>query len=196
VSDTDRGPFRRFPWIQLAFCIACLAMTGWTWMQYSYAWKVTPTDLQLRDTSGIVPVPSPYHDRYVCLTCSITMEAWNAVTVGTPIYLGPVPEGQVGIPVVEPTDSRTVSYVLARRDELRAGTVQVCGRVIWTEEVEFSADFPVSEYPIPPKDCVNANASRLHPASVSGLVVGAMGCFIFGLYLRRWLRERRATALP
>jgi len=26
------------------------------------------------------------------------------------------------------------------------------------------------------------------------LVVGAMGCFIFGLYLRRWLRERKALA--
>ncbi len=36
--------------------------------------------------------------------------------------------------------------------------------------------------------------SRLHGASISGLVVGAMGCFIFGLYLRGWLRERKALA--
>jgi hypothetical protein len=36
--------------------------------------------------------------------------------------------------------------------------------------------------------------SRFHPASVAGLVVGAMGCFIFGLYLRSWLRERKALA--
>jgi hypothetical protein len=34
-------------------------------------------------------------------------------------------------------------------------------------------------------------ASRFHPASVYGLVAGATGCFIFGLYLRAWLRERR-----
>jgi len=27
---------------------------------------------------------------------------------------------------------------------------------------------------------------------VAGLVVGAMGSFIFGLYLRRWLREQNA----
>jgi hypothetical protein len=29
---------------------------------------------------------------------------------------------------------------------------------------------------------------------VACLVVGAMGCFVFGLYLRRWLRERKAAA--
>jgi len=29
---------------------------------------------------------------------------------------------------------------------------------------------------------------------VAGLVVGAMGVFIFGLYLRRWLRERDSAA--
>jgi len=35
-------------------------------------------------------------------------------------------------------------------------------------------------------------ASRFHPASVAGLVVAAMGMFVFGLYLRSWLHERRA----
>jgi hypothetical protein len=37
-------------------------------------------------------------------------------------------------------------------------------------------------------------APRVHPASVAGIIVGAMGCFIFGLYLRRWLIERKAVA--
>jgi hypothetical protein len=41
---------------------------------------------------------------------------------------------------------------------------------------------------------MSVGGSRFHPASVAGLVVGAMGCFIFGLYLRRWLRERKAAA--
>jgi hypothetical protein len=41
---------------------------------------------------------------------------------------------------------------------------------------------------------VDTTASRFHPASVAALVVGAMGCFIFGLYLRAWLRERKALA--
>jgi hypothetical protein len=38
------------------------------------------------------------------------------------------------------------------------------------------------------------NVHPLHRASIAGLVVGAMGCFIFGLYLRRWLVERKALA--
>jgi len=29
---------------------------------------------------------------------------------------------------------------------------------------------------------------------VDGAVGGAMGCFIFGLYLRRWLRDTKALA--
>jgi len=41
---------------------------------------------------------------------------------------------------------------------------------------------------------LDTTASRFHPASVAGLVVGAMGCFIFGLYFRRWLCERKALA--
>ena len=41
---------------------------------------------------------------------------------------------------------------------------------------------------------IDTAASRFHPASVAGLVVGAMGCFIFGLYLRAWLCERKAAA--
>jgi hypothetical protein len=41
---------------------------------------------------------------------------------------------------------------------------------------------------------VDATASRWHPASIAGLVVGAMGVFIFGLYLQGWLRGRKALA--
>jgi len=37
---------------------------------------------------------------------------------------------------------------------------------------------------------VSTGHSRWHPASVAGLVVAAFGTFVFGLYLRRWLKER------
>jgi hypothetical protein len=33
----------------------------------------------------------------------------------------------------------------------------------------------------------DVDAHRLSGASVAGLVVGVMGCFILGLYLKRWL---------
>ncbi len=46
VTNTESAsPFRRFPWIQLVFCLACLTMTAWTWMRYSYAWDLTPAQL-------------------------------------------------------------------------------------------------------------------------------------------------------
>lgn len=38
---------------------------------------------------------------------------------------------------------------------------------------------------------VDITASRLHGASIAGLVVGAMGVFVFTVALRHWLRERR-----
>jgi hypothetical protein len=41
---------------------------------------------------------------------------------------------------------------------------------------------------------VDAGASRFTGASIAGLVVGAMGFFIFGLYHRRWLIEMKALA--
>jgi hypothetical protein len=37
----------------------------------------------------------------------------------------------------------------------------------------------------------DTTASRFHPASVAGLVVGAMGLFVFGTALRQYLRERK-----
>ncbi len=37
-------------------------------------------------------------------------------------------------------------------------------------------------------------ASRFYPASVAGLVVGAMGLFVFGLYLRSWFIGRKTLA--
>lgn len=41
---------------------------------------------------------------------------------------------------------------------------------------------------------VDETRSRWTGASVAGLVVGAMGAFIFALHLRRWLGVRRLTA--
>ncbi len=39
---------------------------------------------------------------------------------------------------------------------------------------------------------VDVEAGRLHGASIAGLVVGAMGVFVFTVALRHWLKERRA----
>ena len=97
MTDTspDRSPFRRFPWVQLVFCIACLSMTAWTWM---------------RDGTRLSPRRHREHRGR--------------------------PEHSVAVLSV-----------------LRASVVRF---------------------------------------AVDGIVVGLMGCFVFGLYLRRWVKERRA----
>ena len=38
---------------------------------------------------------------------------------------------------------------------------------------------------------VDAVASRCHGGTIAGLVVGAMGAFVFTVALRHWLGERR-----
>jgi len=51
VTDTDLLPFRRFPWVQLVFCLACLAMTAWTWMRETRTAFTTETLRAQRTTS-------------------------------------------------------------------------------------------------------------------------------------------------
>ena len=40
--------------------------------------------------------------------------------------------------------------------------------------------------------CVNADVGRWTGASVAGLVVAAMGVFVFAVYLRMWVEKHRA----
>ena len=41
---------------------------------------------------------------------------------------------------------------------------------------------------------LDTTASRFHPASITGLIVGAMGVAVFVMCLRTWLRERKVPA--
>ena len=59
------------------------------------------------------------------------------------------------------------------------GVAAFSGRVIEDE----SLDWP----------WLDTTASRFHGASIAGLVVGAMGVFVFTVALRHWLRERGAA---
>ena len=96
MTHETPSPFRRFPWVQLVFCLACLTMTAWTWMRYG----ARPSPLRHREHRG------------------------------------------------------RREHSVAVLSVLRASVVK---------------------------------------SAVDGLV-GAMGVFVFGLYLRRWMMERRATA--
>ena len=144
MTDASASPFRRFPWVQLVFCAACLVMAAWTWMRYSYAWEVTEADF-----AGVTEHNAdkhPFVGRYVAYR--------SARGGGLPETM----TGRVNLREIEPED-----------DEL--------------------APSPDARFCL----VTTLPASRFHPASIAGLVVGVMGVFIFGLYLRRWLREREAT---
>ena len=167
---TETSPFRRFPLVQLVFCVACLTMTVWTWMRYSYAWEVTPSQFFVIDPDRSDPpseIDPALNDYYVCVHGCLRQ----------------LPEGgHPGTMKYVVTDWQGFVVVTARPDRTATpgDSIEFCGRAFaWR-----GAFFPT----------VDATFSRFHPGSIAGLVVGAMGCFVFGLYLRRWLRERKAAA--
>jgi len=78
--------------------------------------------------------------------------------------------------------SKVTTVEVPDRDDYRYGTeVRLSGRVVSCSTVRQVVFVKI-----------DARRSRFHPASIAGIVVGAMGVFIFGLYLRRWVKERRA----
>ena len=159
VTESEPTPvFRRFPWIQLVFCLACLSVAAWVWMRYSYAWDVTN-------------IPSDTWGEGLYVECS-----GERLVLAEHFRSDFIAGGADG--------TRPLAFLHCNLSGvLFVGRVK--GRAI-TDYDEYTVRF------VRPVPFLDTTASRLHPASVSGLVVGAMGCFIFGLYLRRWLRERKA----
>jgi len=179
-DNASPSPFRRFPWAQLAFCLACLAMCGYLWMRYSYAWRVYPQHMSHKAASGWL------RQRYVSFD-GVVHGPWRIgehrglLVIGTRI--GPAPRILV---------ERSGSALTWSPEKGRLQHFQ--GRVWPAESHPGNADIGnVGGYPRYGDTVVDTTASRFHGASVAGIVVGAMGCFIFGLYLKRWLRERTAT---
>ena len=181
---TEQAPtpvFRRFPWIQLVFCLACLAMTAWTWMRYSYAPHFEDVSTAPVERAGIIfdwwrPA---LIDRYV--VARLTQRSEWCEDDGS-YTISKVGDESVTIestlPPGTPTPAPDEEIVLVGR------VIIVFNRICKNGLVEQSG----------PRLVLDITASRFHPASIAGLVVGAMGCFIFGLYLRGWLRERKALA--
>ncbi|MHC4200587.1 MAG: hypothetical protein ACYSU0_11395 [Planctomycetota bacterium] len=75
-----------------------------------------------------------------------------------------------------------------------SGYQEVDGRIrveqTWPEEPMRGSGARITLY-TPYFVSLSAAASRLHGASIAGLVVGAMGVFVFSAAYRHWLGERR-----
>jgi len=178
-ATPDPSPFRRFPWLQLAFCVACLGMTAWMWMRYSYAWEVTPASIcgqQDRIADGRWPDMAFVRVRG-------KTECEDRVDNGWSLYMVSEPQGTKLLSVVAPQTRGGAHLPETFRGRLRHTASGLWQRGPVGQTAPRTAGFVL----------LDGKLSRFHPTSIGGLVVGAMGCFIFGLYLRRWLRERNAA---
>ena len=174
MSETEDNPSRapRFPYVGALLCAACVCAAAWTWMRFSYCWHVTPTEL-VRAYYGRRDHPSA-SGIYVRITA--LHDGW--VELGQTPYLV----------LKDPTGSEAIVKVLfeVRPGSVasRAGTVVLAGRLTWASSVAAEAETLYIG--------IIQDANRAHGASVAGLVVGAMGVFVFGAAFRHWLGERRA----
>jgi hypothetical protein len=183
--------------MQLVFCIACLSMAGWTWMRFSYAWPTTARDIirkrdrcrgeaprrGLRDhcrACGFAELTQPYLAVQGKISDEITVEGindgerfWGYISLSGQDHFT-----SDDLQVTLSADA-TGSLVRKRTFVGRLACIQGIRRAMRTPCGTVSLDTTVS---------------RFHPGTIAGFVVGAMGVFIFGLYLRAWLRERKALA--
>jgi hypothetical protein len=141
-------------------------MATWTWMRYSYCWEIRP-----RTFVRAISEPDeryPLRDRYICLRATVVDTAENH---------GPITSRYVRL--LADIDDPNLQWAWYSDEPIALGTTKHRCRIRHTRHGHSEVDAP---------------AGRFTSASIAGLVVGAMGCFIFGLYLRGWLRERKALA--
>lgn len=175
----------RIPWLAALLCAASLVAAAWTWMRYSYAWEIAAEDF--RDDGA------RNADRYVSVRCTVS-RVGHAILV---THLSKLVHAQAHIPSLRfmectaATDpSATFSVVVASDRAAAVGEEIVCSGRYVPHEGRFFFMPRSGEVLL----FIDGATSRFHPASIAGIVVGAMGCFVFALYLRRWLRERKAAA--
>ncbi len=168
MSD-DPGRPPRFPYVAALLCAGCVGAAGWTWMRYSYVWRVGPGDPE-----HYLPEMAAWEDRYVEM-------------VGKSV----VKEGMVNLPDEGQLSFGPVVAVYDGPTPMTSNVFFVQGRSIdpstAEQQISWRGRLWRSKYILQ----LHADASRFHGASIAGLVVGAMGVFVFTLALRHWLRERR-----
>jgi hypothetical protein len=153
-------------------------MTAWTWMRYSYAWDMSVCD----DESAL---------RKVCVKYGVYGEIRGTVTKvmsldGKRHRYAVASDTRCGVRCLFESDGPPCLFFPWKEERSDVGReVALKGRIVngfFKDLTGYTRYGPV----------ILVRASRFHGGSIIGLAVGAMGCFIFGMYLRRWLRERRS----
>jgi hypothetical protein len=170
--DEPAAPVKspRFPWVAALLCAASLGAAGWTWMRYSYAWPIAIAD---------VYAPHSYENADGTWA-GFLLEVRGLFVVtddGCPLIMDARNLGGdegVCIGVVLPASGPMPEH---RRE------ARLVGRIGYRPKDGFPSFLSL-----------DTTASRFRGASITGLVVGAMGVFVFVMCLRTWVKER--SALP
>jgi hypothetical protein len=172
----------RFPYVGAVLCAACIGAAAWTWMRYSYAWDVTPADI------SAARLPEAYHNgswpygrRYVRLEGVLRIR--QNVGDGGDYSFNPTR--------FTLSNGQRIDVQLKREgipdDETKR---QIPGRLSMVSSIDLD-DLEGGSIIADCTPYLQVGHGRLTGASVAGLVVGAMGVFVFTVALRHWLGERR-----
>jgi hypothetical protein len=166
-----------FPYVAAAICAVCVAAAAWTWMRYSYAWDVAADRvLELVKRDGVRDGPTSTRflvGRYASLSGGTIDRSSPGITRESPFFEGwtyriPRCNGCILIAV------RTTPDASPHAD------ARLTGRFVRYDGLV--------------QHCFDFTASRFTWHSITGLAVGAVGVFVLGFYLRRWLRRLKAAA--
>ncbi len=171
LDNPSRLP--RFPYVAALLCAACVGAAAWMWMAHSYAWDVTVKDVHYL-AGDLYPRDDDYEDtrqrsgKYVRVR-GLVVSTLSVDKQTRFLYLANAQEPDVQ------------AMVRVRNASELDGQLEATGRVMKLSGYEWWHGYP----PV-----VDTTASRFTGASVAGLVVGAMGVFVFAVALRHWLGER------
>ncbi len=190
MSDDLTKP-SRFPYLAALLCAACAGATVWTWMTYSYAWSTTPEDVADRfEQRHAARLKLPNRTRRGTCDFAELIQPYLAVrgTISMDYYrMGETVDGHFSLSGQEQFARGDLNVVLAA--DAKVGDFGVertyLGRLRCVKGAGGIGREPCASV------MLDTAASRFTGASIAGLVVGAMGVFVFTVALRHWLGERR-----
>ncbi len=185
VMDEQPEYRPRFPVVAAVYCAACLAAAAWMWMRYSYAWDVSPWSLS-EATFRTYPDLADCSEGESCSPKGWPLDGYVTLH-GTALFDKKIGEAYPWVEYGRVYSGRM--FVVHEPDDM--------GKNIW---VHCDAADPVfmewrgcvlgRVHYAPDPVTVDMTSSRFHPASIAGLMVGAMGLCVFGMYLLEWLAAR------
>jgi hypothetical protein len=162
----DERPKVRFPYVGACLCAACVGMAAWLWFRYTHCWEARPDDFR----GKVLDPDHPLLGRYVRLRGELVPRPGTSATNYAFVReTGRQTEAPEAVAVRVPFGPY----------EHRNGEVAFEGRPDWRPTRTGA------------RLVLETRTGPWTGQTVAGLVVGAMGVFVFGTAVRHWLRERR-----